>query len=409
MGSEGSPERPDLSAIGAVTQPAGFRAAGTVAGLKESGLPDLGILVCDVTANAAAVFTRNVFKAAPLLVDEERIQSGRVRAIVVNSGNANAGTGRRGIDDARKMAALAAAKAGCPEQEVLVYSTGVIGRYLPMERIAQGIEALQPRATGGGEFARAILTTDTFVKEAVATFEAGGTTYTVGGCCKGAGMIHPNMATLLAYLTTDAPIAVEVLQERLRYSVERSFNMVTVDGDTSTSDSVALLASGAAGGGEISAAERAGVAAFSAALEEVSTNLARDIARDGEGATKLIEVRVEDAATWEAARDVGRSIVRSPLLKAALSKGDPNWGRVLMAAGNAGVAFDPNACRVWLGDSLLFEAGGSAGVPEAQAARAIRGDTVRIRVSLGQGTAAAVAWGCDLTEEYVRFNADYVT
>lgn len=395
--------------IGAVTMPGGYRAGATIAGIKESGLPDLALLASGSRTFAAAVYTKNVVQAAPLQVSREHLQDGQILAVVVNSGNANCATGPQGVEDAAEMTRLAAERLGCAAADVFVNSTGIIGHYLPMEKIAAGIKNIELSSSGGGDFAQAILTTDTFVKEAVATFEANGRQYMLGGCCKGAGMIHPDMATMLAFLTTDAPIAAEVLDARLRYAVDRSLNMVTVDGDTSTNDTVLLMANGAKGGPEIDAADGAGIEALDGALASVCTKLAQDIARDGEGSTKLIEMDVTGAASWEDARDVARSVVRSPLLKAALSKGDPNWGRVLMAAGYAGVDFDPDAVRLWLGGKLLVEAGASVGVPEAEAAEAVRGDTITIRLDLGSGEASARAWGCDLTEEYVRFNADYVT
>lgn len=398
-----------MEKINALTMPLGYRAGGTIAGIKESGLPDLALLVSDEPAAAAAMFTRNVVKAAPLIVNQGQMADGRIQAVVVNSGNANCATGERGIVDAREMVRLAAERVECAAADVFVNSTGIIGHYLPMEKVAAGIASVELSGEGGGAFARAIMTTDTFAKEAVAAFEANGRRYQVGGCCKGAGMIHPDMATMLAFLTTDAPIEATALEASMRSAVDRSFNMVTVDGDTSTNDTVLVLANGAGGGPEIGASDGAAMAAFESALWSVCRKLTIDLARDGEGSTKLIEMRVTGGATWEEARDVARSVVQSPLLKAALSKGDPNWGRVLMAAGYAGVGFDPNAVRLWMGDQLLYEGGASAGVPASEAARAVTGDTVQIRLDLGRGASEAMAWGCDLTEEYVRFNADYVT
>ena len=333
----------------------------------------------------------------------------RIQAVLVNSGNANCATGERGLADARAMLKLAAERAGCDADLAFVSSTGIIGHFLPMDRIIQGTRDIALSADGGSDFARAIMTTDRFMKEALATFEAGGVACTLGGCAKGAGMIHPKMATLLAYLTTDAAVEPALLHERLRYAVDRSFNMISVDGDTSTSDTVLLLANGAAGGPTLAADDADAVAALDAALLDVCTRLAKDVARGGEGATKLIEITVQQAASREDAVAVARSISASTLLKAALSKGDPNWGRVLMASGNAGVPFDPNALRVWLGDRLLYSEGATTAVAPAEAASAVAGDTVFIRLDLAQGDAEATAWGCDLTEEYVRFNADYVT
>lgn len=394
---------------GAVTAAQGYRAGVTTAGIKESARTDLGLLVSESVATAAAMFTQNVAKAAPVLLDQEHIREHRIRAVIVNSGNANAATGARGLADARRTAEATAQHVRCEPREVFVLSTGIIGQFLPMEKIAAAIPGLRPEAEGGAAFARAMLTTDTFAKEARMRFACNGRRYTVGGCAKGAGMIHPDMATMLAVLTTDAPISAAVLKRELRVAVERSFNMISVDGDTSTNDTVVILANGAGGGAEIDGRDAEAVRAFGAALGAVCRKLAIDIAKDGEGATKLIEATVSGARTWSEARQVARSIVRSPLLKAALSKGDPNWGRALMAAGNAGVAFDLGKTQLWMGETLLFAEGSTVGVPEAEAAKAVSGESIRIRIDLGQGREGATAWGCDLTEEYVRFNADYVT
>ena len=404
-------ERPPINAL---TTSAGFRAGGIAAGIKASGEPDLALLVSDRPAAAAAVFTRSQSKAEPLLVDQGQMRDPHIQTVIVNSGNANCATGEQGLADARTMLALAAARADCDIDLAFVSSTGIIGHFLPMDRIVAGAHALALSDTGGADFARAIMTTDGRMKEALARFEAGGVTCTLGGCAKGAGMIHPNMgpsnhATMLAYLTTDADIAPGLLQDRLQYAVDRSFNMISVDGDTSTSDTVLALANGAAGGAQVTPDDRDGVAALDAALLDVCIRLAKDIARGGEGATKLLEITVQNAAHRDAAVAVARTVSASVLLKAALSKGDPNWGRVVMAAGNAGVPLARGAMRVWLGDRLLYEDGSTTGIAAADAAGAVAGDTVRIRIDLAQGNAEAVAWGCDLTEEYVRFNADYVT
>ena len=393
------------AAEGAVTRAQGFSACGFTAGIKESGLPDLAMLVSDRPATAAAVYTQNQSTAAPVHVSKVHTKNGSLRAVVVNSGNANCATGEQGMADAREMTQLAAERVGCIAEDVFVNSTGIIGHYLPMELLRSGIPQLEPRADGGAEFARAIMTTDTFAKEAVSTFESDGVTYTVGGCSKGAGMIHPDMATMLAFFTTDAPIGVDDLDSAFRYAMDRSFNMVTVDGDTSTNDSSVILANGAAGGPALSGP---GMDAFAEALLDVSTRVAKMMARDGEGATKRISMTVSGAKSWSDARDVARTIVVSPLLKAALSKYDPNWGRILMAAGRAGVPYDLDRVRIWISDLCVFE-GTATGVPEEEASAKTQGDEVFLRMDLGQGDAEATAWGCDLTEEYVRFNADYVT
>ena len=393
------------AAEGAVTRAQGFSACGFTAGIKESGLPDLAMLVSDRPATAAAVYTQNQSTAAPVHVSKVHTKNGSLRAVVVNSGNANCATGEQGMTDAREMTQLAAERVGCIAEDVFVNSTGIIGHYLPMELLRSSIPQLEPRADGGAEFARAIMTTDTFAKEAVSTFEAGGVTYTIGGCAKGAGMIHPDMATMLAFFTTDAPIGVDDLDSAFRYAMDRSFNMVTVDGDTSTNDSSVILANGAAGGPALSGPV---LDAFAEALLDVSTRVAKMMARDGEGATKRISMTVSGAKSWSDARDVARTIVVSPLLKAALSKYDPNWGRILMAAGRAGVPYDLDRVRIWISDLCVFD-GTATGVPEEEASAKTQGDEVFLRMDLGQGAAEATAWGCDLTEEYVRFNADYVT
>ena len=395
----------DESAIGAVTRAQGFRACGATAGIKESGLPDLALLVSDLPATAAAVYTQNQSTAAPVHISRAHTSNGSLRAAIVNSGNANCATGERGLADAREMTQLAASLVGCESDDVFVNSTGIIGHYLPMDLLRAAIPKLQTSEDGGADFARSIMTTDTFQKEAVGTFEANRITYTVGGCAKGAGMIHPDMATMLAFFTSDAPIGAADLDASFRFAMDRSFNMVTVDGDTSTNDSSVMLANGAAGGAELT---DDGLAAFRSALLDVATSLAKMMARDGEGATKRISMTVSGAKSWSDARDVARTIVVSPLLKAALSKYDPNWGRILMAAGRAGVPYDLDRVRIWIADLCVFD-GTATSVTEEEASAKTQGDEVFLRMDLGQGDAEATAWGCDLTEEYVRFNADYVT
>ena len=404
----GAPHRAlnaDAGAAGAVTRAQGFAAAGFTAGIKESGLPDLALLVSDRPAAAAAVFTQNQTTAAPVRVSQAHAANGRLRAAVVNSGNANCATGAQGLADAREMTQLTASQVGCAAADVFVNSTGIIGHYLPMDLLRAAIPQLAPSPDGGAAFARSIMTTDTFPKESAATFEANGVRYTIGGCAKGAGMIHPDMATMLAFFTTDAPVDAPDLDAAFRYAMDRSINMVTVDGDTSTNDSAVILANGAAGGDSLSGEALEG---FGAALLEAAAPLAKMIARDGEGATKRIAMTVTGARSWEDARDVARTVVVSPLLKAALSKYDPNWGRILMAAGRAGVAYDLDRVQIWIADLCVFD-GTATGVPEAEASAKTQGEEVFLRMDLGQGAAEATAWGCDLTEEYVRFNADYVT
>ncbi len=393
------------SAEGAVTRAQGFSACGFTAGIKESGLPDLAMLVSDRPATAAAVYTQNQSTAAPVHISKAHTANGSLRAAVVNSGNANCATGEQGLADAREMTQLAASRIGCEAGDVFVNSTGIIGHYLPMDLLRSAILQLEPQADGGADFARSIMTTDTFQKEAVATFTANGVNYTIGGCAKGAGMIHPDMATMLAFFTSDAPVTAGDLDSCFRYAMDRSFNMVTVDGDTSTNDSSVILANGAAGGETLTGEA---LETFGSVLLEVSTALAKMMARDGEGATKRISITVSGTKSWEDARDVARTIAVSPLLKAALSKYDPNWGRILMAAGRAGVPYDLDRVKIWISDLCVFD-GTATGVPEEEASAKTQGEEVFLRMDLGQGDAEATAWGCDLTEEYVRFNADYVT
>ena len=398
----------DSASAGAITAPLGFSAAAQTAGIKESGLPDLALLVSDRPAAAAALFTTSQTQAAPLAVSRRHVADGALRGAIINSGNANCATGAQGVADAEAMARLAAANIGCEASDVFVNSTGIIGHFLPMALIHAAVPLLEPRSDGGADFARAIMTTDTFAKEAVASFEANGQRYTIGGCAKGAGMIHPNMATMIALCATDAPIERGLLDARFRYAIDRSINMVTVDGDTSTNDTALILANGAGGGPTIRADDEQAVAALDDALAAVCVPLAKMIAKDGEGATKRIEMTVSGARRWEDARAIARTVVTSPLVKAALSKADPNWGRVLMAAGYAGVPYELDRLRVWIGDLLVFN-GTATGVPDAEASKQTVGPEVQIRLDLAAGDAEATAWGCDLTEEYVRFNADYVT
>lgn len=391
---------------GGVTSAAGFRAGGTAAGIKTSGAPDVGLLVSDRPCAAAAVFTRNRLHAACIDVNRERLAGGLGRAVVVNSGNANASTGERGLRDARRMTELAAAREGLPPEAVFVCSTGVIGRPLDMERVAAGIAAIEmgADAAGGDAFARAILTTDLVTKQGAARFGP----YTLGGCAKGSGMIHPNMATMLAYLTTDAPIAREPLRAALAEAADRSFNLITVDGDTSPSDTVILFANGAAGGDPIAPGD-ARFGEFREALDAVCVHLAKAIARDGEGATKLIEITVRGAASEAEARRLVREIGTSPLVKTAVHGADPNWGRIAGVIGRSDAAIVEEAVTVAVCGHRLFERCEPVPFDEAEVSRAMAGAEVAIEVGLGAGGASATGWTCDLGDGYVRINADYTT
>ncbi len=394
---------------GHVTTPRGFLAGAVYAGIKTYGEDklDLAILYSEAPCAAAGVFTTNAVKGAPLLVTMDHIRSGRARALVVNAGVANVATGRQGLADAEEMCRLAAAKLGVATEDVLVGSTGVIGKRLPMDRIRHGIADITLSPDGGERFAHAIMTTDTRMKTACARFEWSGRAYTIGGVAKGAGMIHPNMATMFAFVTTDAPVEQPFLSSALRAAVGVTLNMVSVDGDTSTSDMTLVFANGAAGGEPIDASHPAAVT-FAEALRRVLESLARQIARDGEGATRLITVRVEGAASAEDARAAARTISQSPLVKTAVYGKDPNWGRVLMAAGRSGAQINLGRAEVWLGGVCTYR-GEPLPFDEPSASENLGADEVVIRVSLGCGEHRATAWGCDLTPEYVHINSDYTT
>ncbi len=350
-------------------------------------------------------------RAAPILVSERHLVDGRARAVIVNSGCANASTGERGLADAEEMARLAAEKLSLSPEEVVVASTGVIGWFLPMNRIRSALVRLQPSREGGLDFARAIMTTDTVSKSIAASFSYGDRRYLVGGCAKGSGMIHPQVATMLAFLTTDASVQPDFLRDSLRRAADASFNMMTIDGDTSPNDMVLALANGAASapGDEPIGPGHGAAALFQAALTSVCTHLARELARDGEGATKLIEVRVEGAADEADARRVARAVAGSLLVKTAVHGCDPNWGRVLATAGYSGAQVREEACRMYLQGVRVFAEGLPQPFDEAALREALAGPEVSIRLELGLGTGAATAWGCDLTPDYVRINAEYTT
>jgi glutamate N-acetyltransferase / amino-acid N-acetyltransferase len=403
-------KRPPLHEIdNSICAPDGFRAAGVAAGLKTQG-PDVALIVSDYPAHAAAVFTTNRVQAAPILVSREHLRAthGRARAIVVNSGNANACTGAQGLADARRMAAAAGEALELAAEQVLVASTGVIGHALPMEKVEAGIrEAAAALAPVAAPAAAAIMTTDLVPKAAAVEFELGGRPVRIGGICKGSGMIGPHLATMLAFLTTDADVWPEVLHPALAAVAARTFNCTTVDGDTSTNDTLAILANG-----------RSGVAvrpnspalqAFEAALEHVCTQLARALARDGEGATKLIEIQVRGARNAVDARRIAMTIANSPLVKTAFFGNDPNWGRLMMAAGRAGVRFDPNHADLWIGDIQLVRHGEPLPFDRDAAAAAMKQPEVLTTLELAEGASNARVWTCDFSYDYVRINAEYHT
>ena len=387
----------------------GFRGAAMHCGVKATPVPDLVLLVSDVPASAAATITRNRFRAAPTYVTQQHVADGRAQAIVANSGNANCATGSQGLRNARRMAELTASALGLQTRDVLVCSTGVIGFQLPMDRIEPGIGELAGRL-GREEpeaLARGIMTTDSFPKLAAVAFDVDGTTVRVGGIAKGAGMICPNMATMLAFLTTDLAVDSAVLRDALRWAVDRSFNCIAVDGCMSTNDTVIALANGAAEATPVTTAASPQARAFRTALLAVCQELARMIASDGEGASKLIEVVVEGARSFAQARRAARAIATYDLLKIALHGGQFNWGRLAAALGSSLVAMDPSQTTMEMAGICVWRAGEPCAFDAQQAAAAVAGDVVTIRVDLGQGTASARAWTCDMSEKFVRENAGY--
>ncbi len=386
----------------------GFRFAGVAAGIKKKGGLDVAIIAADTTAAAAAVFTANRVKAAPVLLSAAALRAarGRMRGVVVNSGNANACTGRQGAADARAMAAAAARAIGARPQQLLVASTGVIGQPLPMDRVGAGIAAAGAAldARGWDDFARAILTTDKQPKTARRELRLGRHVVTLLGCTKGAGMIAPNMATTLTFIVTDAAVAPAALARATRAAVAPSFNAIAVDGDTSTNDMLAVLASGATGPALVGTALRR----FTAALTELCHDLATQLMRDGEGVHHVVTIDVRGAASERAAQAVARRIATSPLVKTAIAGGDPNWGRVLCAAGNAGVPLATDRLGLRVGDVEVVRTGALApGYDEVRAAAVMREPAYTITIDLGAGRAAARFLACDLSHEYVSINADY--
>ncbi len=397
-----------------VCAPIGFRGGVAAAGIRGDGdeaRTDVAVIRSDTPAAAAGVFTRNTVKAAPVVISQLTLRRGApISAVVVNAGNANACTGAQGFRDALVMCTTAGDALDLDPSDVLVCSTGVIGRPMPMDRVVRGIRAaaLSMSPSAGGEVARAIMTTDTVMKVAEATFTAGGVTYTVGGTAKGAGMLHPDMATLLAFITTDAPIEAPMLQQVLSCVTDSTFNCVTVDGDTSTNDSCILLANGAAGGamfGERSSA----LESFEAALLEVCDSLAEQIVADAEGATRHFRVAVDGAAGADQARIAARVVAASPLVKTAIHGGDPNWGRIVCALGYSGSDLAIDTLTLRIAGVTVFEKGAGVEADLEVVRRAFEQKEIEIHASLGIGDGTAEAWGCDLSAEYVRINADYTT
>ena len=400
---------------GGVTAAQGFEAAGIEAAIKYQNRKDMAMVYSRTPCRAAGVFTSNVVKAAPVLWDKEIVENApSVQAVIVNSGIANACTGRQGYDCCRQTAEKTAQLMGISPDAVLVASTGVIGNQIPVEKLLSGVEKLAAARAAtkeaGTQAAEAIMTTDTVSKQAAVQVELGGRTVTVGGMCKGSGMIHPNMCTMLAFVTTDAAISKELLQEALREDVADTFNMVSVDGDTSTNDTLVVLANGLAGNPEITC-KNEDYDKFREALNYINTTLAKKMAGDGEGATALFEAKVIHAATREEARILSKSVIGSSLCKAAIFGHDANFGRFLCALGYSGVQFDPEKIELYFQNAeksiLIYRDGSAVEYSEEEATQVLASPEVTVLVDMHMGDAEAAAWGCDLSYEYVKINADY--
>ncbi len=394
---------------GGVTAAKGFRASGVRCGIKTQG-PDLALICADVDCAAAGVFTTNAFKAAPVLVSQERVKSGRARAIIANAGNANACTGEQGLHNAQQVCRSTAAKLAVDPSLILTASTGIIGVPLPVDKIEAALDsAVRELSDSGGDAAAlAIMTTDTRPKSSVYEFDIDGKPVRVGAICKGVGMICPNMATMLCFITTDADIAPSDLQASLSSAVERSFNSLTVDGDMSTNDTVIALANGASGCGRL-VPGTAGYDLFDKALAQVCLDLAKECARDGEGATKLVEVRVTNAASYADAKSAAMTIANSPLVKTAIFGQDPNWGRVLAAAGRSNARICPQGTSLYFGDVKIVEHGEPLKLDPQAARKPMLERELLITLDLGLGDQSASVFTCDFSYDYVKINADYHT
>lgn len=400
---------------GGVTAARGFKAASTAAGIKYKDRQDMAMIYSQEPCRSAGTFTTNIVKAAPVKWDKNQVTSGApARAVVINAGIANACTGEEGMGYCGQTAAAAALALGISAESVLVASTGVIGMQLPMDRITAGVKAMAPLLDGslesGTGASRAIMTTDTKNKEVAVRFELGGTTVTMGGMCKGSGMIHPNMCTMLSFVTTDAAISKELLQEALSQDIQDTYNMISVDGDTSTNDTVLLLANGLAGNKEITE-KNEDYHTFCRALKIVNETLAKKMAGDGEGCTALFEVKVVGAETKEQAKILAKSVICSSLTKAAIFGHDANWGRILCAMGYSGAQFDPEKVDLFFesaaGKMQIIKDGVAVDYSEEQATRILSEPEVTAVADIKMGDAKAAAWGCDLTFDYVKINADY--
>ena len=400
----------EFDSEGSVTSARGYLAGGTFAGLKTpgEGVLDLGMLVSEVSATVAGTYSTNKILSPSVTVTKEKAADARARGVVANSGCANCAVGAHGFSDARAMSALAAEHAGIDEDDMLVGSTGMIGVELPMALIRRAIKNLELNSDGGEAFARSIMTTDSRAKHASVSFEIDGTTYAIGGAAKGVGMIHPNMATMLCYLTTDADVEAGFLQTALSHAVDLSFNMIDVDGDQSTNDTVLLFSNGAAGGTRISAeSEYAG--GFQEALDQIATHLAKELVRDGEGAERIFAVTVDGAVSTADARAGAREIASSNLVKAMVHGKDPNWGRLMMALGKSGIELDEPNIDIFINDIHIVHEGIAIPYYSDAVISGMNVAEVQFRITLNIGDATATAWGCDLTEDYVTFNSAYST
>ena len=400
----------EKNAAAGVTFPKGFKAAGVKAGIKKSGNLDLALIYTEKEAAVAGVFTQNAVAAAPVIVSREVVKGGKAHAIVANAGCANACTGETGLANARKMAALAAAEVGCASDEVLVGSTGIIGVNLPMDKLESGIKAAAAELSedGSKNAGNAIITTDTYSKACSCEVEIGGQAVRFGAIAKGSGMIQPNMATMLCYITTDANISSQLMQKALSEIVEVSFNMISVDGDMSTNDTVLVLANGASGAAEITDGSPE-YDKFYATLKEICQELSKRIAADGEGATKFLTINVSGTKTFEDAKTVAMSIAKSPLVKTAFFGEDPNWGRVICAVGYAGIPMVPEKTVIKFGGVPVYANGLGAEFNEDDIHKVMAEHDIVIDVEMGMGDAQATVWSCDFSYEYVKINGEYHT
>jgi len=400
----------EKSAKAGVTFPKGFKAAGVKAGIKKSGNLDLALIYTEKEAAVAGVFTKNAVAAAPVIVDKEHLKDGKAHAIVANAGCANACTGEVGLKNAQEMAKLAAVELGCDPYDVFVGSTGIIGVNLPMDKMAAGIKAAAAELSEDGSVnaGNAIITTDTYSKACSFSVQIGGKEVRFGAIAKGSGMIQPNMATMLCYISTDANIAAPLLQKTLSDIVEVSFNMISVDGDMSTNDTVLVLANGEAGNAEIKEGTE-DYKVFYDSLKTICQELSKRIAADGEGATKFLTINVHGTKTFEDAKTVAMSIAKSPLVKTAFFGEDPNWGRVICAVGYAGVPMMPEKTVIKFGDITVYANGLGAEFDMDELAKVMAEHDIEINVEMGMGDATATVWSCDFSYEYVKINGEYHT